>query len=212
VAHLQAKATLRTLVAFVNKGVGAVFPYAVQGANLSLVDPDFLARLPQGYPGDHAGGPTIDAVSRLAASLADSVPNPRVAPLSLLGVGQQGDHVQFAGDGTPAHPPLFDRDVLAFLPFQVRPGRYVVPVYVMTRDLIKPYGPQNPKPGQSRYDLPPEIFTLTIGGVPADAGVSATDPLMGAQVPVKVLSRAGARLVVEMPVTDSPRLLVIQGR
>jgi hypothetical protein len=211
VAHLHAKTTLRTFVAYVNKGVGAVYPYAVQGTNLSLVDPNFLEKLGQGYPGDHAGGPTMDAVSRLVAAFAGSQPKPRVSPLSLVSVAQEGNHAQFQGDGTAAHPTLFDRDVLAFLPFEVRPGRYVVPVYVMTRDITKLYRPQAPASDVTRFDLPPEIFALTIGGIPPNARVSATDPLTGAQVPVHVDSRSGSRIVVRMPVTDSPRLLTIQG-
>lgn len=196
VLRLHAKSVLRMLVAFVNKGVGAVYPYGVEGGNLALVDPNFMSALAKGYPGDHAGGPVMDAVGRLVAAFDGSVPNPRVQPLSLLRIAQEGNHAQFKGDGTPAHPTLFDRDVLAFFPFEVRPGRYVVPVYVMTRDLLEPLGQEN--------------FELTIGGVPQHAKVSATDPLTGTGVPVRVVSQSGSRLEVRMPVTDSPRLLAIQ--
>lgn len=211
VAHLFAKSTLRTFVAYVNKGVSAVYPYAVQGGNLSLVDPGFFRKLGNGYPGNGAGGATINAVHRLARALAGADPKLRVSPLELLRVAQQGDHAQFAGDGTPAHPPLYDRDVLAFLPFEVRPHRYVVPVYVMTRDLMQLYKPSAPKSDVTRFDLPPENFELTIGGVPPHSKVSATDPLTGKSVRVRKLPQSGDRLVVQIPVTDSPRLLVIDG-
>jgi hypothetical protein len=39
--------------------------------------------------------------------------------------------------------------------------------------------------------------------------VSATDPLTGASTGVKVVSRTGDQLVLDVAVTDSPRLLVL---
>jgi len=34
-----------------------------------------------------------------------------------------------------ARPPLYDRDVLAMLPFQVNARKFIIPYYVMTRDI-----------------------------------------------------------------------------
>ena len=53
-----------------------------------------------------------------------------------------------------------------------------------------------------RYNMPPEAYRLTIGNVPRH-------PLIGANVAVKVISRTSDQLVVELPVTDSPRLLTV---
>ena len=65
----------------------------------------------------------------------------------------------------------------------------------------------------TRFDLPAETYRLTIGGVTGKgAAVSATDPLTGQAVQVKVISGSGDQLVVELPVTDSPRLLTISER
>jgi len=67
---------------------------------------------------------------------------------------------------------------------------------VMTRDLL--------------HDLPPTTFRLTIAGVSGlNRGVRLSDPLTGRSVDVHVASRRGSRLVVDLPLTDSPRLLVL---
>ena len=80
----------------------------------------------------------------------------------------------------------------------------------MTRNVAenhRPAGGGDP----TRFDLPPERYRMAIGGVDgAVAQVSATDPLSGETVPVEKISGVGDELVVEMPVTDSPRLLMIQ--
>jgi hypothetical protein len=215
VRHMQAKAALRFYTAFVNKGVSAVHLFAVKGgATLSLVNPGFFERLHRSggrYPGADAGGATPRAVRRLVRALVGAVPLRRTQPLSLLAVSDDHGHRQFNGDGSKAHPPLYDRDVTAFFPFQVRPGRWVAAAYVMTRSLAKLYRPR--ASGPSRYDLPAAPFRLTIGGLKAaPVEVRATDPLTGRSVPVKVLSRSGDRVVIELPLTDSPRLVSLDQR
>ena len=210
VAHLQAKAALRYYTAFVNKGVSAVHLFAAKGDNLALVDPAFFDQLADSggsYPGDDAGGETTRAVGRLAAALGGSRRMPRTRPLTLDAVSDDHGHVQFEGDGTAAHPPLLDREVTAFFPFQVRPGRYVAAAYVMTRNLAKPYGEGE---GPDRYDLPEAAFRLRIGGIGgAKARASATDPLSGSEVPVEITSRKANSITIEVPLTDSPRLLTL---
>ena len=80
-------------------------------------------------------------------------------------------------------PPLYNRDVLAFFPFQVSQHKFVAAVYVMTSDLTHRYTRQacarlHP------YDLPAERYRLTIGNVnAAHASVSLTDPLTGQDEP-----------------------------
>jgi hypothetical protein len=210
--HMQAKSTLRTLTSFAGKGVSAVYLFAVNFQDYALVDPAFFTSLGQTgtYPGDDAGGEVMNAVKRLTDAFAGAVPISQPRSLSLEHVGDYAGNVQFAGDGTADHPPLHNRDVLAFLPFQVDPGRFVVPVYVMTSNLAKNYKPGAPTTDPTRFDMPEETYRLTIGGAggPGTA-VSATDPLTGQAVPVTVVSSEADRLVVELPVTDSPRLLTI---
>jgi hypothetical protein len=206
--HFQAKATLRTLVSFVNKGVSAVDFYGVKDGNFALVADSFFSSLAQGYPGDGAGGEVVDSVRRLVAGLngATTISQPR--QLSLVEIGDYAGNRQFQGDGSADHPALYNRDVLAFLPFQLTDRSFVIPVYVMTTNMAKAYrGGTDP----ARYDMPPETYRLTIGNVRGTgAKVSGYDPLTGANVAVKVVSRGSDRLVVEMPVTDSPRLLTVR--
>jgi hypothetical protein len=211
--HFQAKMALRTLASFVNKGASAVDFYAVKAGNLALVSDSFFNSLQQtgSYPGDGAGGEVMDSVRRLigAFSGATSIASPR--SLSLQQIGDYAGHAQFAGDGTAAHPTLYNRDVVAFLPFQVTSSRFVIPVYVMTTDMGKIYKPSAPTTDPTRFDMPPESYRLTIGGVKGSgAKVSATDPLTGSTVPVKVVSRGTSQVALELGVTDSPRLLTIQ--
>jgi hypothetical protein len=209
--HLQTKAALRFLTSFVNKGVAAVYFYSAKDPNLGFIDPAFFTALKRrGYPGNDSGGETLRAMRRLTGSLRGAVSLSRTRPLSLLDVSDDHGHKQFEGDGSPAHPPLYDRDVVGVFPFQVNDDRYVIPVYVMTRSLTKLYAPDAPRSDRRRFDLPPASFRLTIGGLPgADSSATASDPLTGRSVPVKVISRRGDRLVVELPLTDSPRLLML---
>jgi hypothetical protein len=210
--HMQAKSTLRSLTAFVNKGVSALYMYAVTSGNYGLVDPGFFTTLEQTgeYPGDRAGGEVMNSVQRLMAGFAGAKKITAPRELSLLHVGDYAGNVQFAGDGTADHPPLHNRDVLAFLPFQVSPKRFVVPVYVMTSNIAKNYKPGAPSTDPTRFDMPPETYRLTIGGTGGPGTkVSASDPLTGKAVQVKLVSNEPGRLVVELPVTDSPRLLKI---
>jgi hypothetical protein len=70
----------------------------------------------------------------------------------------------------------------------------------MTRSLAKRYA-------GGTLDQPQESFRLTIGGLRPDTVVSATDPLTGRKVDVEVVARGRDRIEVEVPLTDSPRLL-----
>ena len=101
-------------------------------------------------------------------------------------------NVQFQGDGSPQYPPLHNRDVFAFLPFQVNSHRFVIPVYVMTRNTVEVYDGGSDQP--SRFDMPPERYRMAIGGVDGnEAEATATDPLSGAAVPVQTVSRSPNR-------------------
>jgi hypothetical protein len=212
IRHAQSKIVLRDLAAFINKGVTALHFYAANGGDYSLVEPSFFSAIkssPSAYPGDSAGGETIDSVGRLTRLFAGAEPITSPRSLSLRELTDYSSNVQFQGNGTPEFPPLYNRDVLAFLPFQIDESRFAIPTYVMTRNVMKIY-PGRASTDPARFDLPPEPYGLTIGGVDGSkASVSATDPLTGESVPVQVLSRGEDQIEVKMPVTDSPRVLLI---
>jgi hypothetical protein len=214
IRHIESKNVLRYLTSYVNKGVSAIDFYAANAGELSLVDQAFFNAVKANlstFPGDALGGETTDAVRRLTASLQGAEPIASPRSLSLRELTDYSSNVQFDGNGTAAYPPLYNREVFGFFPFQVDPHRFVIPLYVMTRDVAKVYRPEAPGTDPTRFDLPAEPYRLAIGGVDGSgAQVSATDPLSGEAVPVEVISSSEDEIVVQMPVTDSPRLLTIQ--
>jgi hypothetical protein len=195
----HAKGALRWATSWLNKGAARVYFYAASSPGWGIVE------------GGRDGGLTLRALGRLTRVLGNgsaTITKPR--SLSLLHITDPDGHRQFAGDGTAAHPPLYDADVLGFFPFQSSNQKVVVAVYVMTRDLTHVYRPELSESNPDRYDMPPEWFRVTIGGTSGlGTAVSATDPLTGGSTGVKVVSRTADQLVLDVAVTDSPRLLVL---
>jgi hypothetical protein len=154
----------------------------------------------------------MQAIRRLSSTLAgaENIFAPR--QLTLDAIATTSNASQFTGNGTAAFPDLSNRDVLAFFPFQRTPTSFVVGVYVMTRDLTHWYT-SHPAAGHTPYDMPPEQFRLTISNVEgAGASVSYTDPLTGTRQPTTIVSRRVHQLTVELPITDSVRMLTISER
>jgi hypothetical protein len=119
--------------------------------------------------------------------------------LELVSISDSHNHYQFQGDGTAEHPTLYDREVFAFLPFQANSKKFVIPYYVMTRDVMK--------------DLQPEKFTLQIKGInTTQVSVSAYDPMNDTNIPVKVNKTSSKLNSLSITVTavDYPYLLTIQ--
>ncbi len=214
-AHFQAKVALRSLTANVSKGISREYFYRASPGALSLIDEAFFtaaAADPGVYPGDALGGETMRALHNMLAQFAGPGPEGPARQLSLLSIAQEGNHAQFAGDGTPAHPPLYDRDVLAVFPFQSSPTRFVIPVYVMTRDMLTLYEPQAPTSDVGRFDLPNETFRITLGNLPDSETaptVSAYDPLREESTPARLVSQEGSTAVFELAATDYPRMLTL---
>jgi hypothetical protein len=196
--HIQAESALRNLSAFVNKGVSALYFYAAADGEWSMIDPTKTD-----------GGETMAAVTRFMQAFAGPATIATRRSLTLQSIADQGNWTQFNGDA--AHPPLYNRDVVAFFPFQADSNRFVAPVYVMTRNMSQIYNPTAPQTDATRYDLPPETYRLTIGGLHTSTlTASMTDPMTGASIPAQVVSTSGDTAVVQVPLTDYPRLLVLQ--
>ena len=214
-AHFQAKALLRSLVANVNKGLSREYFFAAAPGALSLIGKSFYSELeahPETYPGDALGGETMTGFRNMLDQFAGPGPEGQARQLKLLSIAQEGNHAQFGGDGTAAHPTLYDRDVLAVLPFQSSPTHFVVPVYVMTRDLLTLYEPGKPESDVTRFDLPDESFTIKLGSLPETSEaptVSAYDPLREASTPAQLISREGSTAEFRIAATDYPRMLSI---
>ncbi|HEY0515488.1 MAG TPA: hypothetical protein VGD00_00085 [Solirubrobacteraceae bacterium] len=215
-AHVQAKALLRNLVAMINKGLSREYYFAAARGAFSLINKDFYEEAeahPGTYPGTAPGGETMSGFREMLSRFQGSGPEGAARQLQLDSIAQDGSHAQFAGDGTPQHPTLYDRDVLAVLPFQSAPNKFVIPVYVMTRNLYTLYDPARPESDVTRFDLPAENFTIKLSNLPESAdppAVSAYDPLRREATPAQLVSREGSSATFRIAATDYPRLLTLE--
>jgi hypothetical protein len=112
------------------------------------------------------------------------------------GISDTHDHFQLAGDGTAAHPPLYDREVFAFLPFQVNARRFAIAYYVMTRDVRKAYEPRE--------------FTVEVSGIKAKgAKITVYDPIGDKAVAVKAAAMGEDKVKLGLTAADYPYLLIV---
>jgi hypothetical protein len=193
--HLQAKSLLRTFSSYVGAGVGLISIYGP--------DQDTVRYFDLAQP---RGGEALAALGRFFERFAAATPaDTATRALELVSVASCDPGRELTGDGTRAHPDLDHRELLAFFPFQRGERDFVVPAYVMTRNLLTEYGAAA---DPSRFDMPAEPFELTVRGVAA-ASLSATayDPLLDTLHPVSVLERNGDQVVLGVELFDYPVLL-----
>ncbi len=203
---IKAKTTARYLSFFLNKGVTRLSLFGIGGGDRShgLVAEQVLANLdrldardPVGEP--NAVSPPLQVIGRLTARLGAGLDRrlTTTRPLRVTSISDTHNHRQFAGNGTPAYPDLYNRDVLAILPYQVNARRFVIPYYVTTRDVTR--------------DLPPEEYTVEIQGLKGNgANLSVYDPIRDRSVPFVVVARGANLLKVKLTATDYPYLLTVQ--
>ncbi|MFB8790587.1 MAG: hypothetical protein U7123_17485 [Potamolinea sp.] len=203
---LKAKTTARYFCFFLNKGVTQVHLFAADGGDkaLGIVKESFLkyAEQPNAvYPTDDTSytSPPLATLGRIVAKMSQQIDRnlKTTRPLQVTSISDTHNHYQFAGDGTAAHPNLYNRDVFAFLPFQVNAKRFIIPYYVMTRDIMK--------------DLPPEQFTVQIKGLKGEgASITSYDPINNKDVPTVIKSKGTDSLELVLTATDYPYLLTVQ--
>lgn len=202
---LKAKTTARYYCFHVNKGVERLYLYAACAEDkwLGIVKDDFVSysRSNNVYPADDSKyvSPSLALIKRITDKMKEHLDSNLIITrqLKLDSISDTHDHYQFAGDGTPAHPNLFDRDVFTFLPYQVNSKRFVIPYYVMTRDV--------------RKDMVPEEFTVQISGISGNkAAVSVYDPINDRKVSVKIIVRTPKALKLTLKASDYPYLLIVQ--
>ncbi len=213
--HVQAEILLRSLVSMINKGMTREYFYAATSQYWNLVSESFMSAVnahPDAYPGEQAGGEITTSFRRMLEQFQGPGPEGPTRQLSLLSIAQEGNHAQFAGNGTPGYPNMYDRELLAVLPFQSSPTRFVIPVYVMTENLTTLFDTSEPN-GIDSFDLPNENFRITLGNLPettAPPTVSAYDPIRNESTPARFISRKGNEATFEIAATDYPRILTIQ--
>jgi hypothetical protein len=204
---LKAKTIARTLCFYLNKGVTQVHLFAsIAGGdkNMSIIQQNFVEYAQQPgavYPIDDTSytSPGLAVIGRMVEKMNEERDPNLISPRSLqvISISDTHNHYQFLGDRTTAHPTLYDRNVFAFLPFQLNSRRFVIPYYVMTRDVTK--------------DLPLEQFTVQIKGIKGDgASVNVYDPLNDRTIPVTVIGRSSDSLSLKLTATDYPYLLTVE--
>jgi hypothetical protein len=226
-----AKAALRNYAMYVNKGVRALYLYASgegkSDADFWMIPKSFFdavtADPAHGYPGSAQGGAIMTAIKRFADAFAGATELGKLGSLTLDDLVDYAGNTQFEGnpklDGkteypvgsglTPYFPDFKNKDIPAFLPFQVNDTRkFVVAFYVATYDATKRYREGT---DVDAYRMPDEKYRMTIGGVKGSGAiVSAIDPITGAKVAVSTISGSAKQLAVEVNATDYPRLLTIE--
>jgi hypothetical protein len=203
--NLKAKATARLFCFYLQKGASklTLFGSGAGDREYGIVQDDFLQYLKRNksYPANDSlyTSPALKITKRIVDKMNEGLDTALTATraLEVTSVSDAHDHCQFNGDGTAVHPPLYDRDVLAILPFQVNAGCFVIPYYVMTRDLTE--------------SLVPEAFTVGLKGVNA-ASVRARvyDPLNDRAMPTTVDSRSGDTVTATVEAADYPYLLILE--
>ena len=154
--------------------------------------PTNLKTLPAQARFDDVATPPMRAIRSLARAFEGSVPMRHTDALAVEVTSLGPQSKVFEGDET--HPPLWHHEVLAVLPFQVRPRKHAVVVYVMTRDATRPF--------------PPETFRLTFAGVKGSR-VQAFDVLSGSPVAVQDRMLTPGTIEITMAVTDRPSVLAV---
>ncbi|MCC6177966.1 MAG: hypothetical protein IT305_21915 [Chloroflexi bacterium] len=210
IGPFKAKVAARFVAFYLNKGASRLYLFALNDAgpndDVNMVADTFLALARQPgttYPADDTDYTSLPlrVLARMAARFADGLDRSltETRPLTVTSVTDTHNHAQFPGDGSTEHPPLYDREVLAILPYQVNATRFVIPYYVMTRDILQ--------------SLAPEQFTVRLRGIRGtDAQVSVYDPLGDTDVPVDVLAADANSLTLSLTAADYPLLLSIEER
>ena len=201
---VKAKTTARYLCFYLNKGARRVYLYDAVGGDTGwgIVKQRFLDYSEQNtlYPHDDRDytSPALQTIERTIVKMSEKLERnlTKTRSLEVVSISDTHNNYQFKGDGSKAHPNLYDRDVFAFLPFQVNAKRFVIPYYVMTRDIAK--------------TLKPEKFTVKVKGIEGDSLVTAYDPIEDTDIPVTVKTRKTNSLTLEMTATDYPYLLTVQ--
>ncbi len=187
---LKAKAVLRGYCFWLHKGVDVLHWYCSQdGAPINF------GLLPESLPAEpdfeRDATPPLRALRHLTRAFAGSRPLAPPAPLgvTLTAIGSQSK--VFAGDDR--HPPLWSRETVAVLPWQVDERKVIVAVYQMTYDV--------------RVPSADEPYRLDLTGLPFTVREAHwLDPLTGHRQRLEAV-RPGS---YELLVGDTPRLLVLE--
>jgi hypothetical protein len=203
---MKAKAASRMLCFFLNKGAAVVNLYSVSSSgdlDWQILLDSFLQYAANNttYPSPDSGyvSPALKLISAIAdqmsCGLDPTLTLANTTPLSVVSIADTHDHNQFSGDGTPAHPNGYDREAFQFLPFQVNHTRFVIPYYVMTRNITQA--------------LTPESFEIQVKGFCKCASIQSFDPLNNVYMSVQSKYLGHGVTDITLAATDYPYLLIV---
>ena len=197
--ELKSKCALRSYCLWLNKGVHAMHYYCARSekdVEFGLLPVD-VEKLPKNAKFEDVATPPMKAIRNLVRCFegSGSAEAPS-APQLNVDASETGDaRTIFTGDAK--HPPLYERDLLAVLPFRVSARQLAIPVYVVSYDITK--------------KSPDRTYRLTLSNLGGAAKeIYCADPVTAKPVEIKILRRENETIDIELPVNDCPRVLTIK--
>ncbi len=193
--HIKTLCLLRSLCLWMNKGIDQLdyfCAYDEKPEGMGVLPVDFL-KLPPDSKFDDVATEPMRALRTLVKAFDGAEGIEQATPLT-VGVTELGESLKiFDGDGTAAHQPLWQREAVAVLPWQLTRTKFVVAAYLMTYDVTKSVGEQP--------------YRLAIDGLPGTRRiVEYVDPTSKRKLDVREKSPAFG---IELRLTDTPRLICI---
>jgi len=213
--HMAGKMLLRQYLFHAHKGLRRIYIFCLNAdpCSFGMLPREFYAALDKtnGELTDEVRAtipPEFTGLAWLKNLMAKGIEMPEPRALRVDKLVEYKPRLVFAGDGTPAHPHVWNRDWFAFLPFQLTANEYVIPYYVVTLDVTHEWDKTKDPLDPARYDMPDQEFDVTIGNVRGiGARVSCYDPLTNRDVPVKTVAATPTSLTVRLRTVDYPRVL-----
>jgi hypothetical protein len=203
--HLKAKSTARFYPYFLNKGASCVDIYSCSPADYGLgqVSEAFYTEIDStgAYPTDSrlaaVTAPALLTTKRMFDTMGNGAGG--IETLRAVGVSNVTDTHNtriFNGNGTAATPHFYCRDAMAILPFQVNPTKFVIPYYIMTRDLY--------------VDLAELTYNVTFTGMDLrTASISVYDPITGNSYTPTKSNVTADQATLALKTMDYARLLIV---
>ena len=195
--EIKTKCALRSYCLWMNKGIDGIdyfCAYEKDPMGMGLMPPN-LVHLPVKSVWDYVATPPMTAIRNLTRAFAGAKPMESTQAIGVEVTELGEPRKVFEGDAK--HPPLWQREAFAVLPFQVDQHKWVIAAYAMTFDATKPF--------------PPQSYRLKLSGFgPGPLKAHFYDPIRGADFPIKATDLGNGTIEVEIPAVDYPRLLLLE--
>ncbi|NQT54107.1 hypothetical protein HQ576_18775, partial [bacterium] len=201
--RLKEKFALRALLFWLNKGIDRLYLFqAVEKKDASMgIGLAKTIALEEPVPATERDAwlsPALQSVRRAVLVFRDGA-MPVAAPrqFTITDVAKHGEERKVF-DLPGGKRPLFYRDLFTVLPFQVNERKFVFAIYVMS-------------PEYAQEDLKDTTYRLTVRPIQsATVRLRYYDPLTDRVLTPEVLKHGKGFHTVSLPVTDTPRLLIVE--